>query len=30
MRGLAEAREGVAQPTELEALAARFNVHTDE
>ena len=30
MRGLAEAREGTAQPTEPEALAARFNVHTDE
>ena len=25
LRGLAEAREGAAQPTELEALAARFS-----
>jgi PHD/YefM family antitoxin component YafN of YafNO toxin-antitoxin module len=29
LRGLAEAREGAAQPTELEALAARFGVQAD-
>jgi antitoxin YefM len=28
-RGLAEARDGAAQPTELEALAARFDVQAD-
>ena len=30
LRGLAEAREGIAEPTELETLAARFNVQADE
>jgi antitoxin YefM len=30
LRGLAEAREGSAQPTELETLAARFNVQAEE
>ena len=30
LRGLAEAREGTAEPTELETLAARFNVQPDE
>jgi PHD/YefM family antitoxin component YafN of YafNO toxin-antitoxin module len=30
LRGLAEAREGTAEPTELETLAARFNVQADE
>ena len=29
LRGLAEARDGAAQPTELEALAARFGVQAD-
>ncbi|MGH3190824.1 MAG: type II toxin-antitoxin system Phd/YefM family antitoxin [Streptosporangiaceae bacterium] len=29
MRGLAEARDGDAQPIDLEALAARFNVQAD-
>jgi hypothetical protein len=29
LRGLAEAREGAAQPTELEALAARFALQAD-
>jgi hypothetical protein len=29
LRGLAEAREGAAQPIELEALAARFDVQAD-
>jgi antitoxin YefM len=29
LRGLAEARDGATQPTELEALAARFGVQTD-
>ena len=29
LRGLAEAREGAAQPIELEALAARFGVQAD-
>jgi antitoxin YefM len=30
LRGLAEARDGVAQPTELETLAARFGVAAGE
>jgi len=30
LRGLAEAREGTAQPTELETLAARFGVPAEE
>ena len=30
LRGLAEAREGTAEPTGLEALAARFGVQADE
>jgi antitoxin YefM len=30
MRGLAEARDGGAQPTDLEALAGRFNARADE
>jgi antitoxin YefM len=29
MRGLAEARDGGAQPTDLDALAGRFNVRAD-
>ena len=29
LRGLAEARDGAAQPTELEALAARFDVQAE-
>jgi len=29
LRGLAEAREGIAEPTGLEELAARFNVQAD-
>lgn len=29
MRGLAEAREGAAEPTGLEELAARFNARAD-
>jgi antitoxin YefM len=29
MRGLAEAREGGAQPTDLKALAGRFNAQAD-
>jgi hypothetical protein len=29
LRGLAEARDGAAQPTELEALAARFGAQAD-
>jgi PHD/YefM family antitoxin component YafN of YafNO toxin-antitoxin module len=29
LRGLAEARDGAAQPTELEELAARFDVQAD-
>ena len=29
LRGLAEAREGAAEPTGLEELAARFNVQAD-
>jgi antitoxin YefM len=29
LRGLAEARDGGAQPTELEELAARFDVQAD-
>jgi antitoxin YefM len=30
LRGLAEAREGTAEPIGLETLAARFNVQADE
>jgi hypothetical protein len=30
LRGLADAREGTAEPIGLEALAARFNVQADE
>jgi len=29
LRGLAEARDGTAQPAEVEALAARFDVQAD-
>ena len=29
LRGLAEARDGVAQPTDLEALAARFGAQAE-
>jgi len=29
LRGLAEAREGAAQPTDLEELAARFDMQAD-
>jgi antitoxin YefM len=29
LRGLAEARDGAAQPTELEALAARFGIQAE-
>jgi antitoxin YefM len=29
LRGLAEARDGQAEPTDIEALASRFNVQAD-